>query len=238
MIGIHPKLGGTWKEIFVYKSLRIVEIYNVLSHGRRFYRMLEYTTDVHFTHREMQPLTDDRPYPWPKWCRHGAGHPYSAYPNPLSVVIFRDATHQKNISGSQEQFIPSRLLYGLVPSALLDTHLFWQDKNDNLRGYPTDSSPHIIYVELVKVDKIGCSQLPGVCAKIRRLPRIESKQKDDSERSTLNSSRSELTGSRKSLHKKKPMDQEELLLVDLKHATPNSKLHSLAKVRFHIFKYQ
>jgi hypothetical protein len=38
MIGIHPKLGGTWKEIFVYKSRRSVQIYHVLSHGRRFYR--------------------------------------------------------------------------------------------------------------------------------------------------------------------------------------------------------
>lgn len=38
MIGLHPELGGTWKEIFVFRSLRIVQIYNVMSHGRRFYR--------------------------------------------------------------------------------------------------------------------------------------------------------------------------------------------------------
>ena len=29
-------------------------------------------------------------------------------------------------------FIPSRLLYGLVPSAILDTHRFWQVQNDFL----------------------------------------------------------------------------------------------------------
>ena len=38
MVIIHPKKGGTWKEVFVYKSLGIVEVYNILSHGRRFYR--------------------------------------------------------------------------------------------------------------------------------------------------------------------------------------------------------
>ncbi len=77
--------------------------------------------------------------------------------------------------GTQEQFIPSRLLYGIVPSALLDTHLFWQDKSDNLRGYPTDGSPHIIYVELQKVTKVDCTGLAGVCAKIRRMPHHSAK---------------------------------------------------------------
>ncbi len=76
----------------------------------------------------MQPSTKDRMFAWPKWERHGAGHPYAEYPDPTSVVIIRDKNHPDNISGSDEQFIPSRLLYGIVPSALLDTHLFWQDK--------------------------------------------------------------------------------------------------------------
>lgn len=128
MVGIHPKKGGTWKEIFVFKSLRIVQIYNVMSHGRRFYRSLEYTTDVHYSLRDMQPSIKDRDYPWPRWERHGAGHPYAEYPDPTSVVIIRDKVHPANISGTDEQFIPSRLLYGIVPSALLDSYLFWQDK--------------------------------------------------------------------------------------------------------------
>ena len=50
------------------------------------------------------------------------------------------------------RFIPSRLLYGLVPSALLESHDFWQDAEDNLRGYPhkhrPEEAPHIIYIEL------------------------------------------------------------------------------------------
>jgi len=177
MIGLHPELGGTWKEIFVFRTLRIVQIYNVMSHGRRFYRSLEYTSDVHYSLRDMQPPFDDRMYPWPRWERHGAGHPYAQYPDPTSVVIFRDATHPDNLSGGQEQYIPSRLLYGIVPSALLDTHYFWQDKEDNLRGYPHNNAPLIIYVELVKVDKIDATGLPGVCSRITRIPLAEYKKR-------------------------------------------------------------
>lgn len=99
MVGIHPKLGGTWKEIFVYKSRRSVQIYSVTSHGRRFYRSLEYTNDTRITLRDMQPSIEDRNFPWPKWERHGCGHPYNQYPNPFSVVILRDAAHAQNISG-------------------------------------------------------------------------------------------------------------------------------------------
>ena len=148
MIGVHPKTGGAWKEIFVFKHLRMVHIYNISSHGRRFYRSLEYTTDSRFTLRDMQPSTEARKNPWPSWERHGAGHPYAQYPDPTSVVITRGWDYPENLSGGEETFIPSRLLYGLVPCALLDTHKFWQDEEDNLRGYPHEEGPYIIYVRL------------------------------------------------------------------------------------------
>lgn len=75
LIGIHPKAGGTWKEIFVNKILRTVQVFNILSHGRRFYRVLEYTTDVRSCFREMQPSIKNRQTLWPVWERFGAGHP-------------------------------------------------------------------------------------------------------------------------------------------------------------------
>ncbi len=43
-----------------------------------------------------------------------------------SCAIKRDHAHPMNLSGGQETFIPSRLLAGLIPQALLDTHRFWQ----------------------------------------------------------------------------------------------------------------
>ena len=65
-------------------------MFNVLSHGRRFYRVLEYCTDSRFALREMQPSLEDRQSPWPHWERFGSGHPYTdSWKNPLSCVITR-----------------------------------------------------------------------------------------------------------------------------------------------------
>lgn len=89
------------------------------------------------------------------------------------------------IVGTQEQFIPSRLLYGIVPSALLDTHMFWQDKSDNLRGYPKDDATHIIYIELQKLPKLQSTHLAGVSAYIRRIPKLAKREGAENGRESL-----------------------------------------------------
>ena len=50
--------------------------------------------------------------------------------------------------------------------------MFWQDTSDNLRGYPKDDATHVIYVELEKVPKLVSTELPGVSARIRRIPKL------------------------------------------------------------------
>ena len=171
MVGIHPKNGGTWKEIYVFKSLQMVHVYNVTSHGRRFYRVLEYTSNCKLTLREMQPSLDDRRSPWPLWERHGAGHPYGDHwGNPTSCVISRGWDYEQNLSGGEETYLPPRLLYGIVPQALLDTHMFWQDEKDNIRGYANDKTcPHFIYIELVDVERVEGFGVKGTCGRIRRV---------------------------------------------------------------------
>jgi hypothetical protein len=67
LVGIHPKNGGTWKEIYVYKALQMVQVFHICSHGRRFYRVLEYTTDARKSMRAMQPSLDNRRQLWPTW---------------------------------------------------------------------------------------------------------------------------------------------------------------------------
>lgn len=81
------------------------------------------------------------------------------FTEPTSVVIIRHRHHELNrANDSDETFIPSRLLHGIIPSTLLDAFLFWQDKDDNLRGYPvqstSESSNHIIFVRLSKSRKV------------------------------------------------------------------------------------
>jgi hypothetical protein len=165
-------------EIFVFRSLGVVQVYQIMSYGRRFYRVLEYTSDVRCTLRDMQPSLDDRQQLWPVWERHGAGHPYQDHwGNPLSCVITRGSDHPKNLSGVLETLIPERLLYGTVHQALLEQYIFWQNEGDNLIGYPRDEkSPYIVEVVLEEVRRVRCSQLTGVCGHITRCLRKEKEQ--------------------------------------------------------------
>ena len=87
-----------------------------------------------------------------------------------SVRIVRDAGHTSNLSGGKEVFVPSRLLYGVLPQALLDAYRFWQDESvapkgvtddeflascrgyKRLRGYPVDEEGEfILFVEFTYV---------------------------------------------------------------------------------------
>ena len=54
-----------------------------------------------------------------------------------SVLIIRDPEHNENLSGGKELFIPSHLLFGLIPDALLNSYNFWQDESSiALSDYP------------------------------------------------------------------------------------------------------
>ena len=160
----------------MFRSLKMVQVYQVHSHGRRFYRILEYTSNVRYSLRDMQPTLDDRQQPWLEWERHGAGHPYgNHWRRQTSCVITRGSDYAQNLSGGTEMLIPERLLYGVVPQALLEQYVFWQDEADNLRGYPRDNdedkNPYMIEMTLEDVRSVPCSLLSGVCGTIRRVLR-------------------------------------------------------------------
>ena len=140
-MGKQPEQGGVWREIYVYRARRMVHVYRIESHGRRFYRSLEYATDARFALRAMQPETVHRQRPWPSWGRHEAGHPYaSSYKKQASAVISRDWTVEENLSLGKETYVPSRLLFGILPEVLLKEFEFWQDEADQLRGYPKQAT--------------------------------------------------------------------------------------------------
>ena len=61
-MGKQPEQGGVWREIFVYRARRMVHVYRIESHGRRYYRSLEYCSDARFCLREMQPQVES-PFP-------------------------------------------------------------------------------------------------------------------------------------------------------------------------------
>lgn len=153
-----------------------MHIYDVVSYGRRQYRSLSYSTDARYTLRELQPETGNRRSPWPRWGRYEAGDPTSDLDPGISAVIFREHNAHGNHSDSKEQYLPQRLLYGVVPCALLDTHSFWQDASDNIRGYPLDTdATHYLLVQLTDHEGtpvlfVGCPRLPSHCtARIKRI---------------------------------------------------------------------
>ena len=43
-------------------------------------------------------------------------------------MITREADLDANLSFGTETYLPSRLLYGLLPAELLDTFEFWQER--------------------------------------------------------------------------------------------------------------
>ena len=115
---------------------------------------------------------------------HGAGHPYAdSHNQSKSAVISRDWTVDANLSLGTETYLPSRLLWGVLPATLLESHEFWQDEDDNVRGYPRDenASTDVIYIRLgvgahvafhgARFDRVrvGGESLPPTRARVLRL---------------------------------------------------------------------
>lgn len=55
LLGVHQKLGGAFKLVYIFRRLRCVHVYECVSQGREFWWTLHLTTDARFTLREMQP---------------------------------------------------------------------------------------------------------------------------------------------------------------------------------------
>ena len=143
MLGLHQQLGGPFKLVYLFKKLRCIHIYECVSQGRQWFYSLHFTTDHRYTMRDMMPSTENRRSQFPEWWIRGSGNAYpcgvhgslmndidllSRKPS-LSVLVVRDSQHPANLSGGQETFVPARLLYGVVPEALLDGYTFWQDES-------------------------------------------------------------------------------------------------------------
>jgi hypothetical protein len=101
--------------------------FNLISHGRRVFRQLIFTTDSRFSLHNL-PLKPKGVF------RFAAGDFKKKRSHDDSLVIVR----QNSELGGNEVFIPSRLLHGVVPSALLEAFHIWQGEDDLLRGTPIE----------------------------------------------------------------------------------------------------
>ena len=80
-----------------------------------------YASDARFSTCFLQPVWKDRRSKWPKWGRYEAGKAGLPQPAP-SAVITRGAQIADNLAGTEEMYIPTRYLNGLIPTAILEKH--------------------------------------------------------------------------------------------------------------------
>eukprot|EP00755_Sulcionema_specki_P005608 Sspe_Gene.33212::Locus_16237_Transcript_1_1_Confidence_1.000_Length_12018::g.33212::m.33212 len=150
---VDPDTGEKVKEVYVFKQLKCVHIYDIFSFGRRYYRSLVYSTDARTSMKFLQPTPKDRDHHWQPGFRHEAGNWSTSMARRQDSIILRHVECRLNRAGCIEQFIPARLLHGLLPDCLLNSHLFWQDAQDCLRGYPIHQGDgakphHLLFVQL------------------------------------------------------------------------------------------
>eukprot|EP00755_Sulcionema_specki_P014189 Sspe_Gene.56011::Locus_30819_Transcript_1_1_Confidence_1.000_Length_7199::g.56011::m.56011 len=230
---IDSRNGEKLAELFVYRDHSCVMVYSVFSYGRRFYRSMVYTTDSRASLEWIQPSEGDRGALWEPWNRHAAGNATSNLGTSQCCVLSRTKFAAGNISGTRETFVPSRLLCGLIPDALLETHVFFQDEHDTLRGYPKkedtgdDSTRHTSHVLMVTLHN---GELRGVdTSTVARVVRYA-----DSTRCPRSATSAEMAVDSASGAQGASVEDSELLLLDPLHAPRGTPLHSLARVLMRI----
>lgn len=60
LMGLHQKLGGPYKLIYLFRRWRCLHVYECVTQGREWWYTLHMTTDFRYTLREMQPSAKDR----------------------------------------------------------------------------------------------------------------------------------------------------------------------------------
>ena len=120
----------TLKEVVLTQHPPAITVFNVVEHGRRHFRVVEYASDLSISLHEVQ---NGEPYP----DRVGgilslsAGVPMTTVAPAPSLVVTRALSKEL---GTQT-FVPDRFLAGLIPSALIEKYIFWQSENDDIIGY-------------------------------------------------------------------------------------------------------
>ena len=125
---------GTRKEVVVLREPPALHVYNVVEHGRRWQRSLEYSSDASHCYAEIDGVELGLT-PRPHWQMGDAG---VAAPPAASLVIVRALTE-----GQRETFVPGRHLRGLLPEALLVAYVFWQRPDGSMLAQkrPEDREP-------------------------------------------------------------------------------------------------
>ena len=131
---------GVQKELVLYRFPAVLNIFNVVEHGRKWVRELVYTSDTARCYGD--PVAgggftgDVVLQPRPHWT---SGDPTVGATPSATLVISRQAVlgAADSGAGAGQIYVPSRHLTGLLPEALLKQFLFWRSTDGStLTGHP------------------------------------------------------------------------------------------------------
>lgn len=118
----------TLKEIVVYRYPKVFHIYNIVEHGRYWYRHHIFSSNPMFSLTDMKTEAFQFGGKLFVCC----GNPTLTYNPGPSLVVIRYMSEESN---NTQTNLPRRYLQGIIPSALVDTHTFWQNSDDSITGY-------------------------------------------------------------------------------------------------------
>lgn len=137
----------TLKEVVVYQNPPTINVFNVVEHGRRFFRVLEYTSNMSICSHEVE----GEPYPdrIAGILSMSVGIPMTTLSPTDSLIVSRRLS--KSIGN--QVYIPKRFLAGILPTSLVDKYSFWQSENDDLVGYEEEELNEDDEEEVIDVKK-------------------------------------------------------------------------------------
>ncbi|GLE02887.1 hypothetical protein PINS_up011751 [Pythium insidiosum] len=125
----------TFKEIVAIRGPpQVVQIFSLVSHGRRMYRKLVFTSSSRHTQHGFPLNIHPDAGPVDRLLLRAGGDPRERQAIGGSLVVLR----RNKVLGGMEQYVPPRLLQGIVPSSLLEAFRFWRGDDGQLRGDPLD----------------------------------------------------------------------------------------------------
>ncbi|CAK0855002.1 unnamed protein product [Prorocentrum cordatum] len=136
LVGVHTektqekqeKMLEQIKEVVVHSNPPLVEVYDVYEFGRQYYRSLVFTSDCKWSFHTPTAgaegsalmLYNASSAVWTM----GEGRPESIRAPAPSVLIYRRTLD----AIGRQMYVPSKLLQGLMPDALLERYTFWRSE--------------------------------------------------------------------------------------------------------------
>jgi hypothetical protein len=156
----------TLKEVIVWHNPPSINVFNVVEHGRRFFRVLEYASNMSICLHEVE----GDPYPdrVAGILSMSAGIPMTTLSPSDSLVVSRALSK----SVGNQMYIPKRFMAGLLPTSLIESHSFWQSEDDNITGYKETVMANDDDDEIIQQDSSSTSRL--------KITLLKEKDRDDS----------------------------------------------------------